>query len=125
VLRSPGSGALLVVFVGGGGGGGAAGGATWGTDGFAGSAGAGVTMTGAAEALALHFGQTHSTVHLRTGSSLATGKNASLWISRIAQWQHSSWQQPSQSLQQRSGPGTQWSLQWQQYSCLVIVLFSQ
>jgi hypothetical protein len=50
---------------------------------------------------------------------------ASLWISRMQQWQHSSWQQPSQSWRQCSGPGTQWSLQWQQYSCFVVVFVSQ
>jgi hypothetical protein len=90
----------------------------------------------------LQFGQTHCTVHSRTGVSLVTGKTVSLWISRTRQRQSlQSWQPGSQAphpladplqfsqpwprSQRRVTPGMQMSLHLQQYLCSEVFFVAQ
>ena len=87
-----------------------------------------------------HCGQTHSTVHLRTGVSLVTGWITSRDTSRTRQWPQHPWQpllqvsppqhepEPSQlphPLQQQLGPGMQTSSQRHVYLCSTTVFGAQ
>jgi hypothetical protein len=90
----------------------------------------------------LQFGQTHSTVHLRSGTCFVTGWITSRDTSRTLQCpqQQPSWQpllqepqphwpqlsQPAHLLQQQGvTPGMQTSSHLQLYSCLVTALGAQ